>query len=99
MGKIATSLNTNSLNATSTALAITTETLVTLYVVSKTGASINHCVIVQVSPDNGTTWLDIPKPLTGVGILTHKVAATKVRAKVIKAEGGTSTVDVHLVAI
>ncbi len=92
-------LNTNSIDDTAAELAITTETLITLYVLVKTGTSLNHCIIFEISPDDGTTWLPIPPPLTGVGILTQKVAATKVRCKVIKTEGATSTVDVHIVAL
>lgn len=91
-------LNTNSLYATAAELTLTTETVVTLSIVAKTGASLNHCVILQQSPNDGTTWLDIPPPLTGLGSITHILATTKVRAKVIKVEGGTSTVDIHIVA-
>lgn len=91
-------LDTNSADDTAAELTITTETLVTLSVIALTGASLNHCILIQQSPDAGTTWLDMPHPLTGLGMMTHKVAATKVRAKVLKAEGAASTVTVHLVA-
>ena len=92
------SLDTNSINHTAAELTLTTETLITLSVVAKTGASLNHCVLVEQSPDDGTTWLDILPPLTGVGSITHSIATTKVRAKVVKAEGATSTVTIHLIA-
>ncbi len=91
-------LDTNSIDATAAELALTTETLITLYVAAKTGTSFNHCTILQVCPDEGATWLDISPPLTGVGLLTHTVAAAKVRVKVLKAEGTASTVDVHIIA-
>ena len=91
-------LDTNPSEATGAELALTTETVISLYVISKTGASLNHCVIIQASPDSGVTWIDIPPPLVGVGVLTQTVAATNVRAKVKKIENATSTVTVHLIA-
>lgn len=91
-------LDTNSLDATGAEVTLTTETLITLYVVAKTGVNHNHCVILQASPDSGTTWVPIPPPVLGIGVLTVEVAATKVRAKVLKAEGATSTVTVHILA-
>ena len=44
-------LNTNSLGATGAEITITTETIVSLYVVDKTGAHNNHLVVLEASPD------------------------------------------------
>lgn len=90
-------LNTNSRLATSSALALTTETVVTLYIFEKTGTSRKHEVIVQVSPD-GTNWLDQPGSVRGEGMVTVIVAADEIRACVLEDEGATSTIDFHLVA-
>jgi hypothetical protein len=91
-------LNTNTLDATGVELSLTTETVVTVTVLAKTGTSLNHCVILQQSPDSGITWQDVPPPIVGEGSLTMQIVATRVRAKVKKIEGATSTVDVHILA-
>lgn len=90
-------LDTNSLGALSTALALTTETLVTIYVWNATGTSKRHKVQLQVSPD-GTNWLDTPDFLVGIGCNTLRVNATKVRLKVTGPEVAVSTCNVMIIA-
>ena len=90
-------LDTNTALAVAGATTVTTETVVSLYVFGKTGAHKKHEVILQVSPD-GTNWLDIPRVIRGIGVLTVTVSATKIRACVLKREGATSTIDFHIIA-
>ena len=91
-------LNTNSLGVTGAELTITTESLITLFVAAKTGSHNNHRVMLQVSPDAGTTWLNSPHSILGAGCYVVSLACTKVRAKVVEIEGATSTVDVWILA-
>ena len=91
-------LDTNVKLATSSPpLALTGETVISLYVFEKTGTHAKHEVILQVSP-NGTDWVDHHESIRGRGILTATVAATHIRACVLDSEGALSTIDFHLVA-
>lgn len=90
-------LDTNSRLATSSALALTTETVVTLYIFEKTGTNKKHEVTLQITPD-GTNWLDHQASVIGEGFVSTIVAAAKVRACVLVDEGATSTIDFHIVA-
>lgn len=85
------------LDTSSPPLALTTETVVSLYVFGKTGGHAKHEVVMQVSPD-GTNWLDHPVGIRGEGVVTATISAAEVRACVLNSEGVTSTVDYHLVA-
>ena len=91
-------LDTGVINTTGAELTLTTETIVTLYVKGKTGAHKMHCVMLEVSPDGGTTWLPTRCIVSLEGDASMTLVATKVRAKVIRPEGTTSTVDVWLLA-
>lgn len=91
-------LDTNTLGAVTSELALTTEKLVTMYLTDKTGEHHNHRVIFQVSPDNGTTWINCPPAILGVGVLVSEVVATKVRAKVSEIEGSASEVNIWILA-
>lgn len=93
-------LDTNVVNSNIASLTLTTENWITLFVVAKTGAHLNHRVILEVSPDSGTTWQPLPPSIQGVGCLPHSeaVVVTDVRAKVDEAEGATSTVTIHILA-
>lgn len=77
------------------AIDISTENHVGLFVFAATGAHDNHVVGLEVS-HNGTDWAPVPQRLTGVGYLYYELCAQKIRAKVYKAEGATSTVTVGL---
>lgn len=80
-------------------VTVTTEKLYTLYVIAKTGTNANHRVILQVSPDNGTTWIDTSCEVIGAGACASLSAVcTKVRAKVSEVEGATSTITAWVLA-
>lgn len=90
-------LNTNSLGVVTPSVVLGTNRLITLYVFSKTGASNNHRVGIEVSPDGGTSWILLSCSVLGEECETYiDIVATHVRAKVVEVEGGTSTVDVHI---
>lgn len=90
-------LNTNVLDAVTSSVAMTTETTVTLYVVALTGDEGNYRVGLEVSPD-GTEWVATGAVLRGEGCATTVVSGEDVRAKVLVAEGTTSTVTVFIIA-
>ncbi len=81
----------------STALLLTTEKVVTLYVFSKTGKHTNRRVGLQVSPD-GIAWANVSGSIKGEGCLSFTGSAVSARAVVTEPEPGSSTVDVHLLA-
>lgn len=90
-------LDTDSDSDVTTAITLTTESVITLYVLPGTGTHKKHRVALQVSPD-GTKWRRFGQPVRGVDVETYVVAAAKARAKVIRPEGSTSTSDVFLIA-
>lgn len=91
-------LNTNIKGDTAATLTLTTETVVTLYVLADTGGSGNYRVGLELSPDNGATWLDSEVIISGPDIETITCAATKARAVTLEAQGSSSTVTIHLLA-
>lgn len=92
------SFDTNLHHNTTTELALTTETVITLYVNNKTGSHQNSRMCLEYSPDDGVTWLTDRHQTNGIGFLTSVIAATKVRAKVCNTEGSAATADVFIVA-
>ncbi len=90
-------LNTNTDNATTSAITLTTQSVITLYVLPISGTHKKHRVILQVSPD-GTKFRRAGPPVRGLGVETYVVAAQKARAKVIRPEGSISTCDVFVIA-
>lgn len=80
-------------------ITLTGESLVSLYVFSKTGAQGNYRIQLEISPDGGTSWVGCGEVLRGPGIVTCQVAATKAQAKVLNVQGEESEIVVHLVAI
>ena len=91
-------LDTNVLDAASSALSLTTEVTVSMYICKKTGSVGDFRVTLEVSPDDGTTWIPKGDTLSKDGVTTIACVATQVRAKVLVAQGVTSTVDVFLLA-
>jgi hypothetical protein len=91
-------LDTNVKGATSSEIALTTETAITMYVFSKTGGEGQYRVLLEVSPDDGSTWVEIGGTLSKPGIHTCHCVATKARAKVAEAQGAVSTVTTHVLA-
>lgn len=90
-------VDADSIDAVVAELTLTNETVITLYVTSKTGTHNNHRIELQKSPD-GVTWLDSNNVVLGLGSVTAIFAAKAVRAKVTEIEKGTATVDVCIVA-
>jgi len=92
-------LDTNVLNATAGEISLTTESVVTLYVLAKTGDHDRHRVILQASPTaSGGNWRRAGSTVRGAAIKTYTIAAERVRAKVVRPEGSTSTCDVFVIA-
>ena len=90
-------LDTNNASAKSSALTLTNETLITLYVFDKTGSHANHRVGLEVSPD-GTNWHLFPGTVKAGGVISHQIVAQQVRACVSEAEGSESLSTIHLMA-
>tara|TARA_R110000851_G_scaffold212558_1_gene365202 strand:+ start:313 stop:606 length:294 start_codon:yes stop_codon:yes gene_type:complete len=91
-------LNANSLGVNGAEITLTTETLISLYVIDATGTHRNRRVTIEYSGD-GTNWFPDPHSLNGHGsVLTVQVVATKARACIIAVEGSESTVNVVLIA-
>jgi len=95
--------NTSSINSNleldvGSALTLTDETIVTLYILPTSGDHNNHQMGIQISPDNGVNWIDYGHLVAGESALTEVVSTTQVRAKVYAAEGADSTLTAILVA-
>ena len=92
-------LDTNVAGATAGEIVLTTESMVTLYVLPDTGDHDKHRVVLQISPTvSGANWRRFGQPVRGIGVGTYIAGALRARARVGKPEGSTSTVDVHLIA-
>ncbi len=91
-------LDSNSGGAVSSILTVTTETLFTLYIFSLTGTHKNTEITLEFSPDNGTSWIEDSHSMLGIGCESFSAACTRVRVKVKKAEGDTSTATYHLLS-
>jgi photosystem II stability/assembly factor-like uncharacterized protein len=92
-------LDTSVLGRSAAKISLTTETLVTLSVVPKSGTHHNHRVTIEHSPDGGITWIPESESINGTAnSITFQVVATDVRACVCEAEGAASEVTVHLLA-
>ena len=91
-------LDSDSLAVTGAEITITTETMITLYVKGKTGTHGSHRIEIQISPDNGTTWIDTACNVRREGCCSITAVCTKARAKLVLAEGAISSVDVWLLA-
>jgi hypothetical protein len=92
-------LNTNVLGNNAGELTLTTETIITLYVVPLTGDHRNHRVTLEFTPDNGTTWIAVGDSVNGTAnSITCEIVANKVRACVCEVEGTASTIQAHILA-
>lgn len=84
--------------ASLTSIAMGDATKVGIFVSGKTGSHTRHVITLQLSPDNGTTWVSTVHTITGEGFQDDlTVIGTNIRARVSTPEGGTSTIDVALV--
>lgn len=91
-------LDTDVQGATTAEITVTTETVFTMYVAAKTGAEGNYRIVLETSPDSGTTWFECDIELRGPGTETHICTTTKARLKVLDAQGAVSTVTASLMA-
>lgn len=92
-------LDTNEIGDVGALLALTTETVVSLYVEPATGSHDNHRVTLEFSPDNGVTWIAVSDSVNGTAnSITVNIVATDVRACVCEVEGKPSTINVHILA-
>lgn len=91
-------LDTNSLGATAATLTLTTEKLISIYVIAKTGTKGNYRVGLEISPDSGSTWVESEVIIAGPSVETISCVATQARAVTLDAQGATSTVTIHLLA-
>ena len=91
-------IDSNTEGATGAEITLTTETLITLYVIDATGTHLNRRVSIEYTGDN-TNWFADPHSLNGHGsVLTSQIVATKARVVIVEAEGATSTINVVLIA-
>lgn len=91
-------INTSVKDSTGADLALNGETLVTMYVLNKSGSHHRSRMTLQYSPDNGKTWFDDPHTTNGIGYMTTEIVATNVRAKVDAEEDTESTAQVFILA-
>lgn len=91
-------LDVNDINDTAVSTAVSSNSMITLFVTQATGTSTQYIVGIEVSPDSGTTWIPCHHTLQGTGFLVVEIAATNARAYVIAVEGSASTVNVWLLA-
>ena len=90
-------VDANSTSSVTTAIDMDGYFFVGMYVVGATGAHTTHIVTLQSSPDN-VTWFDTTHTITGAGADTEINCYTNyIRVKVTTAEGGASTVNIHLI--
>ena len=91
-------LDTSKDGETAAPITLTTETLLSFYVFSKSGGVGNYRLAVEISPDGGQSWMVTDLMLSEPGVMTKPVVATDARVKVIVKEKSASTVAVHLIA-
>jgi len=91
-------LDTNDKDAVIGTATLTTESIITLYAFERTGTHGDWRLIIEISPDSGTSWVEAGPTLNKAGCVTLKAAATQARVKVLVAQGGTSTITAHLLA-
>lgn len=93
------SLDTNLEGDVTGAVAIPVQTLINLFIVAATGSHSNHRTGLQVSPETtGDVWMTLPHVITGEGCHMYNIAAERVRAITVDAEGAASTVTAYIIA-
>jgi hypothetical protein len=84
-------IDTNVLNAESSALNISGTPHVGIYVCGETGTHTTAVATIQVQPVSGAGWVDTIYKITGAGCLPYLgIVAWAVRIKVTKVEGVAS---------
>jgi hypothetical protein len=91
-------LDANIKGAVTDSLTLTTQTIVSTYVTQSTGDSGNYRLTLEASPDDGVTWFDVGETITGEGVTTCDIVATKVRVKTEEVQKSASTVLIHILA-
>lgn len=95
---ISETMDANTLGATTSAMTLTGETVITLYVVDSTGSHKDHEIEMQLSPDaSGDIWMSCGV-IVGIGVLSRTISASRVRARVAYAEGSQSSALVYISA-
>lgn len=85
-------IDTETKGTCSAALTVgATDTVITLDVSLKTGDHNNSKIVLQHSPDNGTTWLPSNHSTNGYGSITVVAATSQVRACVLYGEGSAAS--------
>ena len=79
-------------------LALTDETLISLYVFPISGDHKNHEIGLEVQPGGSASWVKLEKTVTGIGVITTNIAAKKVRPCVIEPEGSPAEIEVYILA-
>ena len=84
-------------------LPITTETVITLDVVLKTGTHNNSRVMLQHSPNitapaEDVVWIDDPHSTNGTGSVTLNISTTAVRPCVLDGEGDSASAQYFITA-
>lgn len=77
---------------------LTTQTIATVFVKHISGGNNNYRIGASISPDAGTTWIDVEESVRGTGCISFQCVATDIRIKVIEAEGSASSADVFILA-
>ncbi len=91
-------IDANHTDSVTGSLAITNQTIFSLYVDPNTGDNTKHEIILQSSSDD-ENFYDNGAKVTGCGVADDDTLVTNfVRAKVIVAEGTASTVDITIIA-
>ena len=91
-------LDANIQGANGAEITLTTETMLTLFVMENSGSHDLRRVTIEFSPD-GTNWFKSSYSINGHGnMMNEERVAERARVCVCKAEGAPSTVDVFLLA-
>jgi len=91
-------LDANDKGAVAASMVLTTQTKITTYIKQRSGEQGNYRIGLEISPDSGISWFDKGDVLRGPGILTCECVATNIRAVVLDAQGGASSIDVFILA-
>lgn len=91
-------IDATSTDSKSSELTLSSEKTITMFVVAKSGREGNYRINLELSPDNGSTWIASDAILKRPGLVTIEAIATKARARVIVSEKTSSTIIVHLLA-
>ena len=91
-------LDLNDQGAFTTSLSLSGESLITMYVVDKSGTHNIHEIGIQMRPTNSGDWFQHTGTITGIGCKTYNFLAKEVRAIVQVAEGQSSEADIYIIA-